>query len=101
MVVPSITDIVPIRIESLNQTDLLLPPPPLDLLLAIDCCAHIVEALPINQPAGAKFIREPLEDFFFVLPCTLVQVAGDTGVEHARSAGQNVNVIDVFAHFEA
>src|SRR5437763_10567299 len=101
MGVPPITHIVPIRVEPLDEGYLLLPPPPLDLLLAIDRFAYIVEALPVGKAAGPEFVGEPLEDFLFVLPRTLVQVTGNTSVENARSAGQNVDVIDVFAHFEA
>src|SRR3954464_7132258 len=101
MVIPPVSQVVPVWIESLDQRDLLLPPPALDLLLAIDCFPNVIETLPINEPALAKFVREPLDNFLFVLPCALVQVAGKACIEHPCSAGQNVNVIDVFAHFEA
>src|SRR5689334_645341 len=101
MVVPTLTQIVPVRVQALDQRDLFLSPPPLYLFFSVDCSSDIVEALPIDQSALAKLIRESFQDLFFVLPGALGEVAGNSRVENARSAGQDVNVINVFTHFEA
>src|SRR5947209_14700324 len=98
MVIPPVTHIVPIRVEPLDKRYLLLSPPPLDLLLAIDCFAHIVEALPVDKAANPEFVGKPLENFPFVLPRALVQVAGNACIKDPRGAGQDVNLIGIFAH---
>ncbi len=55
------------RIKRINQRNLLLPPPALELFFAVDGVAHIIEGLPIKQAIHIVFTGETIENVPFVL----------------------------------
>lgn len=83
------------------MSDLLLAPPSFDLLFSIDGVDHIVEALPVHQPADMPVIRDTLDSFILVLPYSTMKAARHPGIKQPGSVRDDVHVIPVFAHSSA
>ena len=98
MFVPAIAQVVPVRIPHFDKLDLLLSTPAFDLLLAVYRTSHVIKALEVNQAANMEMAGEALERFIFVLPYTLIEIAGQTGVADTRRIGDDIDVIEVFLH---
>ena len=89
---------MPITIETLNENDLFLAPPTLDLFFPRDGVADILELLVIHQPAYVPVTREPLTFLGFVLPHSPMYVITDPGIEHPGRIGDDVHEVEMFLH---
>ena len=78
-----------------HQSNLLLPPPPLQLLLATNRLVDIVEALEINQPIAVIFADKPLDLSALVLMYSPVKTVRDPNVKRSPAARDNVDPIFV------
>src|SRR5688572_18421416 len=75
--------IAPLRILGLDQIDLPLPPPVLELLLTLDRPLHVAEHLEMNEAMDTVTRGEAGKRFLPVLPQPLHQVRRDTDVQRA------------------
>src|ERR1700694_1248338 len=90
---PLLRQILPTGIHGLDQNNLLRPPPPLELLLAIDRFENIIETLPVDPAITLVFAGEAFDFASFVLKRSHVQVVGHSYVESARAAGNDVDPV--------
>lgn len=83
----------PVRIQRLDQRDLLRSPPALQLFLACDRPVDIVERLPVQQTLDVMLIRESLDAVKFVFEDTFLQVARYADVEGSRQTAHDVRAV--------
>ena len=72
-----------VRVERLDQQNLLGSPPAFDLLLAVDRLRHVIERFPVQQPLEVLSVRESVHAVELVLKDTFVQVASHADVERS------------------
>jgi hypothetical protein len=77
----------------LDQGHFLLPPPRFDLLFAPDGVADILEGFKIDEPMNAVLRGKTLYRLLFVFKDPAKQIIGQTGVQIARPASQDVNKV--------
>ena len=75
--------ITPLGIGAIDQVDLPLPAPVLELLLARDRMVHIAEHLEVDEAIDGVAGGETRRRAITVLPDALYQVRGDTDVQRA------------------
>ena len=73
--------IIPIRVQALDQSKLLRPAPRLDLFLAGDRIVHRRVQLIPDEHLASIFGREALHQTFSVLECTSWQVRCHAGID--------------------
>ena len=73
----------PLRVFGVDQTDLPLSVPALELLLAQDRPLHVAEHLEVHEPVNLVSGREPGKQTFAVLDQPLQQVRGNADVDCA------------------
>ena len=96
--IPIRSQVFPSRIKPPNQPQLLLPPPALQLLFAIDRLGDLIEALPIHKPRGVVVVSKSLRPVRLCSKtrrCRLLVIPNVEGP--ARTALQHVNVEVIFA----
>jgi len=81
--IPTVAEVVPVRIVLHNQGHLFLAPPPLDLLLPSDGRIHVPEDLEADQSINVVSLGETLDITLLVLPHPTFQIAGNTDVERS------------------
>src|SRR5262249_9046254 len=94
--VPSLAEIQPGWVELLDEPNLLDPRPTLQLLFTINRLVHVVKVFKIDEPIDSVSASETVAHVPFVLPDSLVQIAGDTDIEVQRAAGEDIDHV-VFA----
>ncbi len=82
-------EVLPRRVLLLDQTDLLVAVPLLELLLAGDGSSDIAVEFEIHQTENLVASREARDSAEAMLKDAVVQVAGDTDVEAARTARED------------
>jgi len=90
---PSLRQIKPVRVERLDQRNLLRPPPALELLFAVDRLLNFVERFPVQQALYLILVREPFNSMELVLEDSFVQVAGHADIESSREAAHDVHAV--------
>jgi hypothetical protein len=85
--------ILPRRITPSNKRDFLLPPPPLDLLLARNRAANVAEYFQMHQPENPISRRESGNQPSPMLRHPPLKVARHAGVEVPRPARENVHEV--------
>jgi len=81
--IPVAGEIKPVRVERLDQHNLLGSPSAFELLLAVDRSRCLIERFPVQQPLDVVSVRESVDAVELVLKDTLVQVAGHADVERS------------------
>jgi hypothetical protein len=79
-VAPVLSQVMPMRIQGLDEGDLLAPSPAFNLFFAVDCWVRIEKALVLNETGQIVQAGETPDVFVLVLPDAACQVASDTGV---------------------
>ncbi len=98
---PVLSQVLPTRIELLNQGNFLFPPPAFDLLLTRDGHLNVLMAFVIDQAMALVFLGETFDGVVLVLVNTALEESGDANVKRSRSAGKNVNpefVVEAVSH---
>ena len=95
---PFLCQIPPARVEGFNQSNLLLPPPTFQLLLAIDGSSNIIKALEVDEAIAAVLASEPLKLAALVFQNSPVEIVGHSNVKSARAAADDVDAVVVFFH---
>src|SRR6267378_4082460 len=85
--------IKPMRIEGLDESNLLRSPPTLQLLLTADRLMHNVKRFPVEQALDFVFVGEPFDPMKFVLESSCMELAGHPDVERSRQATYDVDVV--------
>src|SRR5260370_22383245 len=95
---PARSQILPSRIESRDQPQLLFSSPALQLLFTRDRFVNVVVALPIHETYGIVLIGKTLLPVHFVLKDTAATIVGHAYVEGPPGAAlQHVDVEAIFA----
>ena len=89
--------VIPLRIERLDQRDLLLSPPALDLLLPLDCITRAAEVLEVHKPLDAIPLRESGHQPLAMLRDAPGKVVRHADVQRARMIGHDVNEVALHA----
>src|SRR5258708_24860311 len=84
---PSLGQVLPSRIQLLNQTNLLCPAPTLELLFTANRDLHVLEALIVDKAVALIFLRKTLNGIVFVLMNALLEESSDPNVERTGAAG--------------
>jgi hypothetical protein len=87
---PLFSQVIPVRIRTIDQSDLLLPPPPFNFLFTGNRHANILERLEMHQPMNTILGRKPWNAPFPMFADSFFQAAGNPDVDRSRSARQNV-----------
>jgi hypothetical protein len=85
--VPSLTQIAPRRIHGNNQLKFLDPKPALDLLLAVDCVAYVVETFVVNEPVDLVPLAKLRPDSGLVSPNSAAEIICDSNVKRLGAIG--------------
>jgi hypothetical protein len=83
-------EVLPTRIERLNQRDFLLTPPGFDFFLPGDSCAHVAIHFVEHEARDVVFLCEAAEDFLLVLGHASFDAARDPGIEDCQLASQDL-----------
>jgi hypothetical protein len=110
LLVPPVAQVLPLRVALLDQRNLSLPLPTLQLFFASNGCRNLPIGLVIEQavnPIGSGSIKlshyhpilggESAKRVLFVLTHSKGQIAGDADVQRAAEAAENVNRIATLA----
>ncbi len=92
---------MPSRVQLLDQANLLLPAPALELLFTANGDLYVLEALIVDQAVALIFLRKAFNGIVLVLMDALLEEARDPNVERAGAAGKNVDpelVMEAVAH---
>jgi hypothetical protein len=90
-------EVVPIRIQLLNEPNFPCPIPSLETLFAEVCSRNVAVLFEIDQPMNVIFFREAICETHFMFVDPPHQVVGHTDVERApNSAGENVYSVTTF-----
>ena len=100
---PTLTKVPPSRVPCFDQCDLLLPQPAFDHLLPVYGIMNIIEVFKIYQSSYVIPCSEARKFLVGVLPKALLQIVGNTGIEHrAYFVCKNVDVVVVFtSHYQS
>jgi len=85
-------EVIPTRIQGLDQGDFLGSPPFLDFLFTRDSRTDAGVRFEPDELGDIVFLRESGKDFFFVLADAVRKIAGHAEVEDAGLAGHEVDV---------
>ena len=89
--------ILPLRVALLDQRNLSLPLPTLQLFFASNGCRNLPIGLVIAQAVNPILGGESTKRVLFVLTHSKGQIAGDADVQRAAEAAENVNRIATLA----
>jgi len=95
---PFLCQILPAWVECFNQSNLLLPPPTFQLLLAIDGFSNIIEALELNEAIATVLAGKSFRLATLVVQDSPVEIVGHSNVKGARAAADDVDAVVVFFH---
>ena len=90
---PFLSQILPAWVECFNQSNLLLPPPTFQLLLAIDGFPNIIKALEVNEAIATVLASEPLKLTALVVQNSPVKIVGHSNVKSTRATADDVDAI--------
>src|SRR5258708_4955017 len=100
---PIFCKVLPSRIYSFNQCDLLFAPPVFDLFFTPDGNLHVLVAFVVDQTMALVFLGKALNRVVLMLMNALIEKAGDSNIKCAGPAGKNVDpelVMETVAHAE-
>src|SRR6266851_9187042 len=88
---PLLRQIHPPRILCFNQSNLLRPSPPLQLLLPVDGFLNIIKALVVNHPVAAVLSGKSFERTGLVFQSSPVNVVRHPDIKRPRPAANDVS----------
>src|SRR5579863_6054383 len=88
---PFLCQILPAWVECFNQSNLLLPPPTFQLLLAIDGFSNIIIALEVNEAIATVLAGKPLKLTALVVQNSPLEIVGHSNVKGTRAASDDVD----------
>jgi hypothetical protein len=97
-IVPIFAQINPRRVHFLDQGNLFLSSPALQLLLTSNSRSYILIAFKPYEPVAVVLRRETFMLFPLMLEDALAQIAGDADIERMAAAGHNVSRIFALTH---
>lgn len=90
--------VIPGRIDGIDQLRLLLPPPGIDFLLPINGPLHAGVSFKVDQPVHPISLRESGHYPLLVLPYSSSEVVGRAGIQDPRPTCQQVYEVAVLSH---
>jgi len=90
---PFLCQILPAWVECFNESNLLLPPPTFQLLLAIDRLSNIIKALEVKEAIATVLAGELLKLTALVVQNSPVEIVGHSNVKSTRAAADDVDPI--------
>src|SRR5262249_18503427 len=91
---PSFSQVLPLWIHRLDQSNLLFASPALDFLFPTNRRPHVREDFVIDQLVDIILAGEPGGLLALMLQSAVVDAVGDAGVKRAGKARQNVHVVE-------
>lgn len=91
--VPVPGEVIPARVSLRDQSHLLFPQPPLELLFPRDRIMDITIFLEENKAIGLVLLRKPFQFSGFVLLDTPFKIVRDSDIDRAGCAGDDVDVV--------
>lgn len=95
--IPLTTQVFPLRVQPLNQRDLLFTAPTFQLLLTFDGVGYFSECFVVQQSIDIVLCSEATEGVVFVLADAKVKIACNTNVERAIETAKNVDEVNLQA----
>jgi len=77
-----LVQVSPFPVHTVNELNLPLPRPCLELLLPEDGAFYFLASLVVHKLGNVVFLGEPVSQFFFVLIHPCLQIVSDAGVKH-------------------
>jgi hypothetical protein len=98
---PVFSQVLPARIDLLDESDFLFAPPAFQLLFPIDGRLGVIVGFVVHEAMNFVLAGKSLDGIHFVLRYAAVKIAGDTDIKGAGPADQDVDpelVVETVAH---
>jgi hypothetical protein len=92
LLVPVFTEVMPLRIYRVDNVDFLFASPSFDLLFPLDSGNRIAYRFEVYQTVNIVSVGKTGNQVMFVLIDSLFNIAGNTDIQSATSAGHDINI---------
>jgi hypothetical protein len=96
-VVPALAQVLPVGVHRIDQGDLLLTPPFLDLFFSLYCRNGVAYHFEVKQPVNLVFVREAGYQVTLMLMDSFSDIACYPNIKSARFARHDVHVVVLHA----